>query len=109
MVLGQFSFLDETDKEVLDDTSALFAAAKKWKTSNNDEGKRKTYIRYEAAPKAVDGEEKAIVNLRRSIGMHYPYAGNSGALRWNWKAAPVLILTRLKASDAVICQFHDYM
>ena len=77
MVLGQFSFLDETDKEVLDDTSALFAAAKKWKTSNNDEGKRKTFIRYEAAPQTVDGEEKAIVNLRRSIGRHYPYVGNS--------------------------------
>ena len=89
MVLGQFSFLDETDKEVLDDTSALFAAAKKWKTSNNDKDKKKTYIRYEAAPQTVDGEEKAIVNLRRSIGTYYPYVGTNGALQWNCNAASV--------------------
>ena len=40
MALGQFSFLDETDKVVLDDTSALSVAAKEWKTSNNEEGKK---------------------------------------------------------------------
>lgn len=94
MVLGQFSFLDETDKEVLDDTTALFSAAKKWKTSNNDEGKKKTYIRYEAAPQTVDGEEKAIVNLRRSLGFDdivLPKCGDTFVVVWVTSKGQVVI------------------
>jgi len=84
MALGHFSFLDEANKTVLDENSALLEAAREWKTANRDERKR-IRIQYEPAPELADGDGKAVSTLRRSRGyeaMVLPRAGENFMVVW---------------------------
>ena len=67
MVLGQFSFLDEATKDVLDDHPTLQEAVKTWRAANRDERKR-VRIHYEPAPETADDEEKSSKSSRRTKG-----------------------------------------
>ena len=46
--MGQFSFVGEKDKEVLDDSEALIECVREWKGANRDDRKR-VRIQYESA------------------------------------------------------------
>jgi len=48
MSMGQFSFVGEKDKEVLDDSEALIECVREWKGANRDDRKR-VRIQYESA------------------------------------------------------------
>ena len=65
MMMGQFSFMGESDKEVLDDSSILVECVQEWKSANRDERKR-VRIQYEAAESST-GEDPP--PLRRTKGI----------------------------------------
>jgi len=93
MVLGQFSFLDEATKDVLDDHPTLQEAVKTWRTANRDERKR-VRIHYEPAPETVDDEEKSSKSSRRTKGyetMVLPKAGETFVVVWVTSKGQVVV------------------
>ena len=67
MASGQFSFLDESAKNVLDESPSLHEVVKEWRASNRDEQRKRVRIQYEAAQVADDGEN-VTKSLRRTKG-----------------------------------------
>jgi len=93
MALGQFSFLDEADRDVLDNSPSLHEAVKTWKLANRDERKR-VRIQYEPFPETVDGEEKATRASRRTKGyesMVIPKAGETFVVVWVTSKGQVVV------------------
>lgn len=93
MVLGQFSFLDEAERNVFDNSPSLHDAVKTWKLANRDERKR-VRIQYEPLPETVDGVEKSTKASRRTKGyetMVLPKVGETFVVVWVTSKGDVVV------------------
>jgi len=93
MASGQFSFLDESAKNVLDESPSLHEVVKEWRASNRDEQRKRVRIQYEAAQVSDDGENTT-KSLRRTKGyesLNLPKAGETFVVVWVTSKGQVVV------------------